>query len=245
MRILLTRDRAASERFARRLRRRGHTCVIAPLFRIEFNPLAGCDLPDATAILFTSANGVRAVATRDIARRMPVFAVGDTTARVAKGVGFRNVHSARGDASALVRLVRKCAPTEAAAPLLWLRGRDANAGLSLNLTQLGYRVEERVVYSAERVERFPQRASDALADGQIDIVMLLSARTASAFTTLLPEERRKNLGVVQALVPSAEVAERILDAGFAEIEIAPEPSLDSLLSLVDTASWDCENSPSE
>ena len=76
--------------------------VIAPLFHMQvLHPpddfpamLAACQ-----AILVTSANGARALAEASEQRSKPIFAVGDTTASTAEGLGFHSVASASGDAT--------------------------------------------------------------------------------------------------------------------------------------------------
>ena len=49
-------------------------------------------------VLLTSANGARALAEASEQRSKPIFAVGDTTAATAEGLGFNSVTSASGDA---------------------------------------------------------------------------------------------------------------------------------------------------
>ena len=86
MRILLTRPESEIARFATQLEAQGVEPIAAPLLRIE--PVVTLPpVPEhVQALLFTSANGVRAYADLAAARDLPVFAVGDATAEAARGV---------------------------------------------------------------------------------------------------------------------------------------------------------------
>ncbi|HEX9325441.1 MAG TPA: uroporphyrinogen-III synthase, partial [Reyranella sp.] len=108
MRVLIIRPEREATALAAALAERGHTPVIAPLFRLEFlHPPAefSAALANCQAVLLTSANGARALAEASAQRGRPIFAVGDTTASTAEGLGFSDVLSAAGDAAALVELV--------------------------------------------------------------------------------------------------------------------------------------------
>src|SRR4051812_19375745 len=110
MRVLITRPEREATTLATALGQRGHTAVIAPLFRLEFArptddfvaALAACQ-----AVLLTSANGARALAEASEQRSKPILAVGDTTAATAEGLGFTSVMSASGDGAALGALARQ------------------------------------------------------------------------------------------------------------------------------------------
>jgi uroporphyrinogen-III synthase len=97
MRLLLTRPADDSEATAAELRRRGHDVLIEPMLAIQPLPDAPFEPAGAQAILLTSANGARALAGRAVPRTLPVFAVGDATARAAADAGFGRVESAGGD----------------------------------------------------------------------------------------------------------------------------------------------------
>src|SRR5580698_8674810 len=104
LRALITRPRQEAESLAARLAERGIEAVIEPMMMIVDS--AGVDaagverggaLPDLTgvqAVLCTSANGVGALARASAERGVPVFAVGEATARAARGAGFVGVESA-------------------------------------------------------------------------------------------------------------------------------------------------------
>ena len=104
-RALITRPQEDSADAAIALARRGITPVLAPMMRIDY---ATTDIENevalAQAVLFTSRNGVRAFSRLSPRRDVAVFAVGDSTAALARDNGFANVESARGDSADLARL---------------------------------------------------------------------------------------------------------------------------------------------
>src|SRR5262245_36049367 len=109
MRVLITRPEREAVTVATALGQRGHQAVIAPLFQLALlHPPPGFAeaLAASQAVLLTSANGARALAGASEQRSKPVFAVGDTTAATAEGLGFTSVMSAAGDGAALAELVR-------------------------------------------------------------------------------------------------------------------------------------------
>src|SRR5690348_10603821 len=95
MRVLVTRPREEAEALALRLEPLGFEPVIEPLIEVRFPADATVDVAGAQAVVFTSANGVRALKTArggsSLPRTLPVFAVGGTTAAAARAAGFHEV----------------------------------------------------------------------------------------------------------------------------------------------------------
>src|SRR5215831_9514094 len=105
-----------------------------PLLRIE--PIADAELGASpwAAVLFTSANAVRAVAAH---RRfgelvdLPVYTVGRRTQAAAAAAGFGSVISADGDVDDLVRLITSQPPaSNLGLPLLYCAGEDLAGDLA-------------------------------------------------------------------------------------------------------------------
>src|SRR6185436_5624485 len=108
MAILVTRPHPDDETTAKALRDRGFDVLRAPMLRFE--PVPFQDDADARygAIIVTSANALRAIMPHLAGSRLlnlPLFAVGEHTASVARDAGFGEVMTAKGDAAALRELV--------------------------------------------------------------------------------------------------------------------------------------------
>src|SRR5262245_17279550 len=185
MRILITRPEPDAERTAQALRARGHDVVLAPVLRVETLD-ADVGAPPWAAVLMTSANAARAVAThsqRDEIIRRPAFTVGDRSAEAARAAGFTDVTSAKGDAEALIALVGSRL-TPGTAPLLYLAGAERAADVAGALAGRGFTVRTAVVYRAAALTVLPSDAAAALGAGRIDAVLHFSARTVAVFLDL-------------------------------------------------------------
>src|SRR5262245_47166179 len=105
MRILVTRPEPEAQRFAARLKEHGIEAVVAPLTSIELAEAALPPLENVQALVFTSANAVRAYAAKGGRGDLPVYAVGEATAAAARLAGYAEVVSAGSDAEGLAALL--------------------------------------------------------------------------------------------------------------------------------------------
>ena len=83
MRALITRPQEDAADLAAALHARGIEPLVEPLLQIKPVPGASIDLDQVQALLFTSANGVRAFAALSDRRDLPAFTVGEKSADVA------------------------------------------------------------------------------------------------------------------------------------------------------------------
>jgi uroporphyrinogen-III synthase len=236
VRLLVTRPEPDGERTAALLRSRGHEVLVWPLLRIE--PIADAELGTGPwgAVVFTSANAVRAIAAH---RRfgelagLPAHAVGARTRAAAVAAGFAPVMSADGDMDDLVRLIAAKPP---GLPLLYVAG-DARAGDLVGALQAhGLRVETMIAYRSVMVTELAPDVRAALAAGRIDAVLHYSARTAAAFVAAVSAAGLGDLSCqLKHLCLSAEVAAPLAAAGATSIEIAGEPNEHALLGRIGPA----------
>jgi uroporphyrinogen-III synthase len=130
VRLLVTRPEPEGGRTATLLRQRGHEVLWLPLMRIE--PIANAEFGAGpwAAVLFTSANAVRAIAAHRRFGELSGLAactVGRRTQAAAAAAGFVSVMSADGDVNALARLVASRLKIPAAAGASSRRGGSNNA----------------------------------------------------------------------------------------------------------------------
>ncbi len=232
MRVLITRPEREAAALAQALAVRGHQAVIAPLFGVQvlhppsdFAPtLAACQ-----AILITSANGARALAEATEQRSKPVFAVGDTTAATAEGLGFNSVTSAAGDAAALADLVRQRLDP-ANGPLLHVSGTDVAGGPAPD----GFEVKRVVLYEARQDEVLPDSARAALAARAIDVATFFSPRASQAFVQLVTAAGLADTcRAVTAIAISPAAAEPLGALPFARTVAAERPTRQAVLDEID------------
>src|SRR5471030_779925 len=232
MRVLITRPEREATALATALVQRGHAAVIAPLFTLQIlHPPA--DFPAAVAasqaVLLTSANGARALAEANDQRSKPVFAVGDTTAATAEGLGFTSVVSASGDAAALSALVReKLDPAKG--PLVHVCGLDV-AG---DLAPEGFEVRRFALYEAREAASLPASAEAALQARALDAATFFSPRASAVFARLAD---KAGLGdacrAVTAVAISPAAAEPLKDLPFQNVRIAARPTRQAMLDEID------------
>jgi uroporphyrinogen-III synthase len=223
-----------AQRTAGALRGRGHSVVVAPLIHIEALEDAGIGSGPWAAFLLTSVNAVRGLAKhthRDEVRRVPVFTVGERTARAIRSHGFTDVVSADGNVIDLAKLI--AARLKPPARLLYLTAEDRSGDLAGTLRAQGFIVDVAVVYRAVAAKTLPSEAVAALTGG-IDGVLHFSRRSAETYVNAA---RRAEL-LANALNPvhfclSAQVVEPLAQAGAADIRIAPQPNEAALLALID------------
>jgi uroporphyrinogen-III synthase len=233
VRLLLTRPQADAERTAAALRERGHEAIIAPLFRIEFDPDATLGAGPWAAILVTSTNAARALQAHSGARQLtalPVFAVGDRSAETMRAAGFANVTSADRDVSELGALVvGRLTP---GARLLYLAAEDRAGDLAGELRASGFAVETVVTYRAAAVATLPRPAADAIREG-IGGVLHFSRRSAKTYV-----EAARRAGLLEAAMKpvqfclSAPIAAPLTHAGAGDIRVAARPDEAALLDLI-------------
>lgn len=236
MRVLVTRPQPDADATAAELIARGHDPVVVPLFAVSVVEDAAIDLVGAQAVLATSANGARALATVTDRRDIPVFAVGDASAAAARACGFAQTESAGGDVDTLADLViARLKPTDGC--LVHAAGTVTAGDLSGRLTAAGFMVAHEVIYSAEPVAEMPAEITDRLEAGDLDAAMFFSPRTAAHFVTLAQRGGVVDAcGETVALALSPAVAEMLSEISFCEILTADAPNQESLLRVLDRGS---------
>lgn len=232
MRLLVTRPLDDGLELAERLAGLGHEALVEPLLSIAPDLAAALPLAGATALLFTSANGVRAFALRSQDRALPVFAVGAATARAAREVGFGDVACADGDAAALEALV-VARRTPADGPLLHVAGKVVAGDLSGRLAARGFEVRTAALYAAEPALRLSDAARDALAQGEVDGVLVFSPRSATILVGLVEAAGlRAAAARVELHALSEAVAAAASGLPWRRVVVAAAPNEEALLAAL-------------
>jgi uroporphyrinogen III methyltransferase/synthase len=203
-RVLVTRSREQAPELASALRRAGAEPVVLPL--LEIVPPEDWREVDAAlarrgaydALLFTSANAVRALAARAAllglrAARLAdrVFCVGPSTAEAARSAGFE-VHAVpdeRSDGEGLLALVAKQLPPQGRR-FLFACAEAARPTLPEGLRALGARVDAVTVYRTipARVDAVGLR--ERIVRGEFAALTFTSPSAAKHFADLLDEPAR-------------------------------------------------------
>jgi uroporphyrinogen-III synthase len=225
--VLLTRPLEDSRALAEKLESDGISPLIWPLTRIVPTAMA-LKLPFTTgALLFTSANGVRALAALVERRDLPALCVGEATARAARKAGFRDCFSAGGDARALVDLARRSGIRQFFHP----RGVDAAGDLKGWLAETGQQVTEAILYKAEETGPPPAPIAAALTRGEVGLVTVWSHRGAKILARHLASVGAALEGT-GLLAISTAAAEPLAASGFRRIVVAQAPNAPAMLTEI-------------
>jgi uroporphyrinogen-III synthase len=242
MAILVTRPHPDNETTAAGLRERGFEVLLAPMLRFE--PASFHDDADAQygAIIVTSANALRGIESQlkdSPLLGLPLFAVGEHTADVARDFGFGHVISAKGDAATLRDSVLagvRSKTFKKASPLLYLAGADLARDLAGELGERGFTVVTQTTYRMIPVSSLPQQTCDAFAANEIEAVLHYSRRSARAF---LEAVRAAGVEISALSVPqfciSAGVGTVVRDAGATQVMVAASGDENALFALLDRA----------
>jgi uroporphyrinogen-III synthase len=241
MSILVTRPHPDNVATADNLRARGHVVLLAPV--LKFEPVVFHDASEAdySAIIVTSANAIRAAPQlRDLGLlELPLFAVGEHTAAVARDVGFTDVIVAGGDAAALRDKVMQSARAKVLkkkSTLLYLAGADLSRDLGGELSAEGFSVVTQTTYRMAPVKIFPRDVCEGFAAHGIEAVLHYSRRSARAF---LDAARDEGVEISALAIPqcclSETVASVLRDAGASQVLVAATPDENALFDALERA----------
>ena len=230
---LITRPRVEAERTARAVRAAGLDAAVAPVLRPVLRRPdrdAAEVLAGAQAILLTSPNGVRGWSAVSTTRDLPVLAVGDRTADMARQAGFRHVRSADGDAADLAELVVRSLAIDRG-HILHPTTRGVGRRLAQRLSSVGFDLRPLWVYDVRPVPVLPPAAATALADTATSGVAFFSPRSAKVFVTLAERAGLAHcLRRLTAVCMSRAVADRLGKGAWRDSLVAARPTLEAMIA---------------
>jgi uroporphyrinogen-III synthase len=234
MRLLVTRPEPDGSRQAEKLRAMGHEPVLAPLMTIQLIPGAPLQLESTRALIVTSRNALRAIALRpelEQARSLPLYAVGDATAREAAELGFRQIVAGPGTGEQLADLIAgRLDPDKG--PLVHFAGETLAFDLKSALEAKGFTVRQPVLYSAVPAKTLPPEALELLRQGRLDGAIFMSPQTAAIFAALVAAQGAvTQASELRSYCLSQPVADALAPLG-AEIVVAARPREEELLALI-------------
>ncbi len=161
-----------------------------------------------------------------------MFAVGPATGTLAREMGFRSVIEGPAAAHDLVPIIAKTTKPEAGT-LLQITGEDQAFDMKSALAGIGYRVERAIVYRACAAEALAPQVVEAISEGEIEGVVLMSPRTATIFSDLAAKA-----GIMEPasrltyFCLSGSVARALRISGPLTVKVARLPNLQEMLALL-------------
>lgn len=206
-RLLLLRPEPGLTASARRARELGLDPLTCPLFRIEPLDWTPPDPADYDGLLITSANSVREAGPGLKALgALPVHAVGEATAAVARAAGLGVVTVGPGDILSLLPLI------PADTRLLHLAGED-------HRQVEDPRIDRRIVYRAAKV------ADPKLPPLHSLVIAVHSPRAGRRLAELAGNRGGASIAAISAAAAGE------CGSGWASVDVADEPNDKSLLAL--------------
>ena len=238
MRLVVTRPEPDAGFLAEILTGLNHEVVVEPMLDVRFHEEFELPADRFQAVIFTSANGVRAMARRDNFRDfldIPVLTVGLASAEAARRSGFEDVTGAQGGLEALREEIGATLDVRGR-PLLYATGRHVSGDLAGSLRGAGYRVNRVVLYEAVPVTSLSIGLGVMIGEGSLDGVLLFSRRTALVWADLVEAAGLAGrLRGVRHLCLSGPIGDLLRERfGFAvpHIAVARRPDTEALLDLL-------------
>jgi uroporphyrinogen-III synthase len=231
--VLITRPEEDATAIAYALNQRGYTAFCEPFLEIHD---VDADLPDLNkynALVFTSANGVRAFCRISGRRDIPVYTVGDNTLAEARRFQFEHYKSAKGDADDLAALLSSEQKDQ---PVLYIRGQNVSKSLSELAPDVHF--DEVVLYQSAEPEKISANCLDLFLDGAFSHILFFSVRTAESFVKLVGKEQESGrmeeaLKRTKALCLGPSMIECLSVLPWQEIAVATSPDREAMLDLLE------------
>ena len=183
------------------------------------------DNPDA--LVFTSAHGVRFHNFDGNMLELPVFTVGDRTARAAISAGYRNVRSASGDVRDLEHLVHQEIPVGRI--VFHCSARQPAGYLVGNLKRAGYEARRVPVYETQAVP-LDELTAVLVPLQNIDGILIHSPRAGRIVRQFIERFPTGFAGSIYCI--SSDAAARFAGLPDARIRIAERPDENSMLRFL-------------
>lgn len=233
MRLLLTRPLSDSQRVAQLLRQTNVDVHIDPLMQVESLKIPENNLSEYQALIFTSANGVRAFCAKNQKCALPIYVVGNNTRDVALQNGLGPVTSADGDVKKLSdTIISNLTPSDGS--LLYQTGEHVAGTLMEDLEHEGFVVNHQKSYAVVAAQSLSNDTKILLKNGSIDYIPFYSPRSALIFKELIEAAGLQNtLTKVSALCISPAVEKVISTLDWEKILTAQKPTQENMFELID------------
>ncbi|KAB0572163.1 uroporphyrinogen-III synthase [Brucella pituitosa] len=183
------------------------------------------------ALAVTSANAFRHVPNKQLQplKTLPLFAVGEGTARAAREAGFRTVIEGGGDAVRLAAGMAEYLPKSAR--VLYLAGRVRQPVFEHQVSKTGFTMTVRDVYDIATIDYSVNEIKATLAKGPFVAVLLYSAVAAKLFVELMQKTDAQFDEKTRFLSISERVADCLPEEWRAQALIADHPDESGIFRL--------------
>lgn len=233
---LVPRPARAAAATIEKLRALGHHGIASAAIEIvETNDPFPVSDKRFKAIAVTSTAAIDVVQSRpefSALKHLPVFTVGDASARAAKTAGFATITNADGDAAALAKLLSEKGAAKVS-PLLYCAAQLRAFDLQAALQAANIKTTLWEIYEHKSVNQLTNEAETALNDGKMDGVLITSPNIAKRVSAMLLASRSpKQLEDIRFFAISKNAASALDHRFQRNCTIAKHPNEDALLDLL-------------
>ena len=210
MHILLTRQLKDSSDLIFRFNELGHMVSHLPLLIIKKVLYDHKIFKNYKSIIFTSANAIKFLDTKEIDKNIKCFCVGSATEKKAKSEGFQNIITADGNVRNLKELIlQNLEPSDG--NVVYVSGEIISSDLDQHLINEGYSVKRVINYKTIHNKNFDEKFVKNLKLNIPDIVYIYSYNSALSFLSFIKNERTESLWMNTNLMCMGEKTSSILN----------------------------------
>lgn len=225
-RVLIIRSLEDALPLAQTLEEEGIATCVHPLYEPQFYP--PIDLENPQALIITSKNALRAIDSIESLKTVPLYVVGDQTARFARDQGYKVIHNASGTSEELLQLIlKKASPDQG---ILWhLSGKVMKGDLVGSLCAHEFEARRQVVYEMCSPQTLPEALYSALSEKKISHILFFSPHTTKIFVSLIKKcGLEDKMHSIEALCLSKDVEDEVQGTRWKKIWVSPQPTQKSL-----------------
>jgi len=202
--------------------------VSIPLLNICFENIIGLSIQENN-LIFTSRYGIKALSEFENLKFKKTYCVGKSTAEIATQLGFKNIcYPEEGNARSLINLISK--DKDMLQTFHYLRGNKVSFDLKKELSDLGYKIKETIIYK-QKNNKLSDKQKSLIMSGKIGGIIFFSASVAKLFC--------KDIKIVPDgflfFCISDRVADNIIKSnimGDYIIKVANKPNIEGIIDLV-------------
>ena len=210
MHILLTRPLEDCNEMILKFQSLGHQVFNLPLISIEGIDCKSLNYLEFKGIIFTSANAIKFLETKNIDKKINCFCVGSATEKKARSIGFQNVFAADGNVENLKELILLNFDY-LDGKLLYVSGETISSNLDQQLISQGYNIKRIINYRSNSIKEYDHALIEKLKLRIPDIVYIYSQNSAINFLKIIKEYQLEALWMNTNLMCIGEKTSSILN----------------------------------
>ena len=210
MHILFTRSLEDSKDLILRFNELGHKVSYMPVIEIEKVDHDLINFNDFKGLIFTSANSLKFINSKEVDKNIFCFCVGSATEKKALSLGFQNVISAEGNVRNLKEIILRNFNSNVG-KILYLSGELISKDLDKELNLLGYDIKRIINYTAEPIREIDQKFLENLKSSVPDIIYVYSQNSALSLLNLINKYNLNDIWMNTNLMCMSEKISSVLN----------------------------------